>query len=58
MIPAFVTKQLHIVAKNKEFIDYKFETEARSCHGDNLQGVLMAVNILGTKVQANKKNCI
>lgn len=58
MIHAFGTKQLHIVANNEGFIDYKFETEAGSCHGDSFQGVLMAVNILGTKVQANKKNCI
>lgn len=51
MIPEFVTKQLHKVAKNEGFTGYKFETEEGCSHGDNYQGVLRAVKIVGAKVQ-------
>lgn len=49
MLPEFIMKLLHTIAKDQGFIDYKIDTKSGSNDGDNFLGVLTAVILSGTK---------
>lgn len=51
MLPEYVIKLLDRIAKEQDFIEYKFETKSGSNHGDNFLGVMIAVTLRGTKVK-------
>lgn len=45
----FITNLIADIAIREKFIDYKFETDAGSKHGDNFLGVMVAVKLIGSK---------
>lgn len=47
MLPNYIIKVLEKIANDLNFIDYKFETDRASSHGDNFLGVLIGVTING-----------
>lgn len=58
MLPKYVEKYLHRIAKSNNLSAYKFETQAGSNHGDNFLGVMIAVTISGMKNQQHVDNQI
>lgn len=54
MLPEYISKLLHKIARTEGFTDYEFETKAGSNHGDNFLGVMISVTISGTKGQNGK----
>lgn len=54
MLPDYVTNCIHKIAKSEGFIDYRIETKAGSCHGDNFLGIMIAVTLCGTRRQNGK----
>lgn len=47
MLPSHITKVLEKIATDLGFIDYTFETDRASSHGDNFLGLLIGVTISG-----------
>lgn len=49
MLPDIIRKVLDKIATDLNFIEFSLKTESASKHGDNFQGVLLAVTIDGTQ---------
>lgn len=49
MLNGFITKLLRGIAAEENIIDYYLETDAGSKHGDNFQGIMIAVKLVGWK---------
>lgn len=49
MLPNYITKLLHDIAKREEFFDYTFETESGSNHGDGFLGIMTAIKLVGNR---------
>lgn len=48
MLPDYITKALHKIAKQANFVSYDFDTKSATNHGDNFGGSLLAVTVNGT----------
>lgn len=51
MLPDYLAKALHKIAKNSHFTDYSLGIENASSHGNNFAGVVLAVTVNGVRVQ-------
>lgn len=51
MLPDYLAKTLHKIAKNLHFTDYSLDIENASSHGNNFAGVVLAVTVNGVRVQ-------
>lgn len=49
VLPDFIQKLISDIAVRESLIDYTLETDAGSKHGDNFQGVMVAVRLVGSK---------
>lgn len=60
MLPKYITKYLHAIAKSEGFSDYKFEVKSGSNHGDNFLGVMIAVKVIeiNPKIHSNELHLI
>lgn len=56
MLPEYLIKLLNRIAKEQDFVDYKFETKSGSNHGDNILGVMISVTLNGTKIKNGSSN--